>query len=277
MRGRRAGRLALLAVAGVVAQTAVEALTATPVAPALRRTNFRGRQVTLAGGPAAAIAASAVSAAGAGSRRAAGACLLAGLGSGAVGLYDDVVGNRPEQKAYKGFRGHLAALRERRVSSGMVKILGVGAAAVGAAALVDAGRQRRVVDTALAAGVIAGAANLVNLLDLRPGRALKVTTMLGALMLGGRGGGMAAGPVGAAGGLLRDDLGENIMVGDCGANALGALLGTAFAARTGVLGRAGALAVIASLTLASEKVSFTAVIDHTPALRQLDDLGRRRL
>ncbi|MCG5472110.1 hypothetical protein LADH09A_006145, partial [Micromonospora sp. LAH09] len=80
---------------------------------------------------------------------------------------------------------------------------------------------------------------------------------------------------GAAAGLLRDDLGEDVMLGDSGANALGALLGVALAARTGPLGRAGLLAVLAGLTAASEKVSFTSVIQRTPGLRELDALGRR--
>ena len=65
------------------------------------------------------------------------------------------------------------------------------------------------------------------------------------------------------------------MLGDAGANALGALLGVALAARTGA-GRPGvALAVLAGLTAASEKVSFTKVIQDTPWLRELDELGRR--
>ena len=55
-----------------------------------------------------------------------------------VGLYDDVVGARPEQKAAKGFAGHLAALREGRVTAGLVKVVGVGAAGLGAAALLAA-------------------------------------------------------------------------------------------------------------------------------------------
>ena len=63
--------------------------------------------------------------------------------------------------------------------------------------------------------------------------------------------------------------------GDAGANALGALLGVALAARTGPAGRALALTVLAGLTAASEKVSFTKVIQNTPGLRDLDALGRR--
>jgi hypothetical protein len=49
----------------------------------------------------------------------------------------------------------------------------------------------------------------------------------------------------------------------------------ALAARTGPAGRALALAVLAGLTAASEKVSFTKVIQDTPWLRTIDELGRR--
>ena len=294
-------------------------------AAALSRTNFRGRSVSLAGGPALAAAASVTAAAGAGSVPAAAAALVAGLGAGAVGRYDDEVGGRPAQQA-KGFRGHLAALREGRVTSGLIKIAGVGVAGLAASALLAAGEpahrrtaasallavgepahrrtaasallavgepahrrtaasallaasapahRRTAIDILLGAGVIAGTANLINLLDLRPGRALKAGLLLGAPLTAGRTGGLVAGPVGAAAALLPADLDEQVMLGDCGANALGALLGVGLAARTGRWGRAGLLAGLAALTAASEKVSFTSVIESTPGLRELDALGRR--
>jgi UDP-N-acetylmuramyl pentapeptide phosphotransferase/UDP-N-acetylglucosamine-1-phosphate transferase len=234
----------------------------------LERTNFRGRPVTLAGGPALAVGASVGAIAGAGDARVATAAAVAGLGSGAVGLYDDLVGGRPEHTA-KGFRGHLTALREGRVTSGLVKIAGVGASALLASALLP---RKRAVDVLLGAGVIAGAANLVNLLDLRPGRAIKAGLILGT-PLSARSG-VASGALGAAGALLPADLNEEIMLGDAGANALGALLGTAFVARAGTAGRLAALAGLVALTAASEKVSFTQVIQRTPGLRELDELGR---
>jgi O-antigen ligase len=123
--------------------------------------------------------------------------------------------------------------------------------------------------------VIAGTANLVNLLDLRPGRALKAGALIGAPLTLGRGGGVAAGTLGASAALLPADLGEDIMLGDAGANALGALLGVALVGKTGTTGRAVALAVLAGLTAASERVSFTKVIQDTPWLRRLDELGRQ--
>jgi len=66
------------------------------------------------------------------------------------------------------------------------------------------------------------------------------------------------------------------MLGDCGANALGAMLGAA-AAGLPRPARMALLAGITGLTAASEKVSFTKVIERTPALRRLDMLGRRPL
>ncbi|GAB3804281.1 hypothetical protein [Micromonospora zhanjiangensis] len=289
MSGRAStGRLLAAGVAALTARAVLRAVTSSPVAAPLERTNFRGRTVTLAAGPALAAGAATAGALAAPSAPAAAAALVAGLGSGAVGLYDDVVGARPEQKADKGFAGHLRALRDGRVTSGLVKIAGVGAAGLAAAALLAAdptvrarpgGRRAgwvgRGADVLLGAGVIAGTANLVNLLDLRPGRALKAGVLLGAPLLPGPAGGLAAAPVGAAAALLPADLDERVMLGDSGANALGALLGVALAARTGPVGRAGILAVVGALTAASEKVSFTQVIQNTRGLRELDDLGRR--
>jgi UDP-N-acetylmuramyl pentapeptide phosphotransferase/UDP-N-acetylglucosamine-1-phosphate transferase len=244
---------------GKVARAAVRALADNP---ALERTNFRGRRVSLAGGPALALGATAGAVVHRPERAA--ATVIAGLGSGAVGLYDDLVGGRPEHAA-KGFRGHLGALRQGRVTSGLVKIAGVGAAGLAAAALLP---RRRAADVLLGAGVIAGSANLFNLLDLRPGRALKAGLLVGT-PLG------ASGPIGAATALLPADLNEEIMLGDAGANALGALLGTAYVARTGTFGRLAALAGIVALTAASEKVSFTRVIENHPLLNRLDQWGRR--
>jgi UDP-N-acetylmuramyl pentapeptide phosphotransferase/UDP-N-acetylglucosamine-1-phosphate transferase len=204
------------------------------------------------------------------------AAVTAGAVSGAVGFYDDVVGNRPEQKAAKGFAGHLGALREGRVTSGLVKIAGVGGAALVASALLSRDRPRGgALDVLLGAGVIAGTANLLNLLDLRPGRALKAGALIGVPLAIGRNGGVAAGALGAGAALAQADLNEEIMLGDAGANAFGALLGLALAARTGPAGRALVLTVLAGLTAASEKVSFTKVIQDTPWLRRADELGRR--
>lgn len=235
------------------------------------RTNHRGEPVSLLSGPALAVSSAVTTALGAptGMKAAAAAVTVA---SGAVGVYDDIVGQRADQKGDKGFRGHLGALRQGRITSGLVKIGGVGLAGLLAAGSVT----KQPLDRIVAGGVIAGTANLLNLLDLRPGRALKVAIGLGSATVGGAAGGVVAGPLGASVGLLPDDLAERTMLGDGGANAIGAVLGLRLAAAGGPLWRAGVLGVLAALTLASEKVSFTKVIESTPVLREVDALGRRR-
>ena len=248
------------------------------------RTNHAGRAVTLLEGPALVLGAAAGAVAG-GSR--AGA--LASLGAGALGALDDLAGDATS----KGLFGHLSALAHGRVTTGAVKIVGLAATGIAAAALAgaeaprrDAGRPgavrppdshagvlRGVLDLVVGGAVVAGSANLVNLLDLRPGRALKATLFLsGPLALSGSRAAPAA--VGAAAAALPGDLAAVSMLGDTGANAAGALLGVALIERLGRRGRLVALAVLASLTLVSEKVSFTAVIESTPGLREVDAWGR---
>ena len=272
-------RKARLAVAGALAARAalagVTLLDARPAGAPWRRMNYARRPVTLLGGPALAAAAtvSAVAGAPAGTTT---ATAVVGAVSGLVGGYDDLAGARPDQSRDKGLAGHLRALREGRVSAGAVKVAGIGAAAAVAAVLTRQGRgPGALVDGVLTTGLVAGTANLVNLLDLRPGRAGKAAALAAAATVGGPAGGLVAGPLGATLAVLPDDLGERVMLGDAGANAVGALLGLRLAAVPGRTPRAALLAGIVALTLASEKVSFTQVIEATPGLRELDRLGRR--
>jgi hypothetical protein len=132
-------------------------------------------------------------------------------------------------------------------------------------------------DVAASGALVASSANLVNLLDLRPGRALKAATLVAApLGLGPTGGaGAGAAVLGVVGAAMDQDLAEADMLGDGGANALGATLGTAVVLGAPRPVRLAALAVVVALTVASEKVSFTRVIERTPVLREVDGWGRR--
>jgi hypothetical protein len=206
---------------------------------------------------------------------------LAGAGAAAFGGYDDLAGSGDR----RGFRGHLGALRQGEVTTGAIKLGGIGVTGMASAAMAGGSPA----DVAINAALVAGGANLLNLFDLRPGRAIKVAAASGALIavggsLGGRRAGVAAPrltagltslpPLAAAVTLLPEDLAERAMLGDCGANALGAMLGAAAAGLPRPT-RIALLAGITGLTAASEKVSFTKVIERTPALRWLDMLGRR--
>jgi hypothetical protein len=143
-------------------------------------------------------------------------------------------------------------------------------------------------------------------MDLRPGRALKVYSLIavvGALgvqatwarsafardmpFLGATLGAPWIEWIGSTAGLLvlalgpvlavwRLDLGERGMLGDAGANAAGALGGYLLASSLPFWGLAAAAALLLVLNLASERVSYTEVIESNGLLRYLDGIGRLR-
>ncbi len=262
------------------------------------RTNHRGEPVTLLEGPAVAIGgmAGALAARGLTGRERA-AMLVAGTAAAALGGYDDLAGSGSS----RGFRGHLGALRRGELTTGAVKLGGIGAAGLAASALLGLGgqgglsgqgglggqggpsghgrgsRMLGATDFMINAGLVAGGANLLNLFDLRPGRAIKVALGAGSVLAATseHGRTAVAAPLGSAAALLAEDLGERAMLGDAGANALGALLGTAAATALPRPARVLTLAAVVGLTAASEVVSFTKVIERTAPLRWLDMLGRR--
>jgi UDP-N-acetylmuramyl pentapeptide phosphotransferase/UDP-N-acetylglucosamine-1-phosphate transferase len=212
------------------------------------------------------------------------------LGAFALGFADDVFGDGSE----KGFRGHLKALASGRLSTGGLKLLGIGLLALATAATLggaEAGGGPWHVTaaiTVLGTLAIALSANLVNLTDLRPGRALKVYSLLATGLLGWwafvylTGGGswtdvaaafaVLLGPVLA---VWRFDVRERAMLGDAGANAAGALAGwLACIVLATWVPLAIYVVVLLALNLASEKFSFSRVIEGNAVLSWLDDLGR---
>lgn len=264
----RVARPLAAAVAGAaLARAALPVLARALPEQLVIRTNHAGRQVTLTEGAAYVLA-------GAGAGMLAGpASVIATAGAGGFGAVDDLA----QDRSNKGLAGHLGALRRGRLTTGAAKVLGIGATGLVAAWAADRTQGRRsVMDTLVGGGVIAGAANLANLLDLRPGRALKASLLAAAPLALGSGAGATAGgaAIGVGVALLPEDLAGTAMLGDTGANAAGALVGSALVQSLGRPGRVVALAVLVVLTLASERVSFTAVIESTPVLRELDAWGR---
>lgn len=214
----------------------------------------------------------------------------------ALGFIDDVFGSSDE----KGLGGHLRALRQGRLTTGALKLLGIGLVSLQVALgarlawdrLADRDVAQAVIEVLLATVVIAGFANLVNLLDLRPGRALKGYLGLGlaAWLLWVLTAGQVGSPwgpddvFGTAGVLVAFagpalavwpyDLGEKGMLGDAGANPAGAFIGVILAVALPAWGLALAAVLVVAANLASERVSFSAVIERNPALAWLDGLGR---
>lgn len=254
----------------------------------LRIENYRGRRVSVVGGMVIAVTlvATEVIAWLAGglapgnqelfgdlrSRTHTGTFVLA-LGFFGLGFLDDFAGDGRS----RGFRGHLRALRAGRVTTGAVKAFG----GLGLAFLVALWWERWSIPAAVVdAMVIALAANFVNLLDLRPGRAAKGFLILWALVaIPTRNSEylpISASVAAALAAWLPADLREQGTLGDAGANMIGAVLGAGFVAASGMPGTLAVLALLAVVTLASERVSFTEVIERTGPLRWLDRLGRIR-
>lgn len=217
------------------------------------------------------------------------ACLVLTLGFGLSGLTDDLLGGHD----HSGFRGHLGAMRRGVVTTGVFKIASgaiISLAAVAvmrAATWAEAARVNPwlLAQFALDSALIATSANLINLLDRRPGRAIKgfLLGILGAMVwiVPSRGAHRAlwaltqcAGAIGAAIAMLPLDLGEQAMLGDTGSNPLGAVLGLLLLHMSPGT-RIVLLALAVWLTLTSERVSFGEAIDSNRVLRFLDRLGRR--
>jgi hypothetical protein len=264
-------------VAGGLTALVAFALRGTLAVPALTRTNYAGRAIATAGGVAA-VAGFAVALGGAAlfdlhtAGRAADAA-LAVFGFAAIGLFDDVVGTH----AARGFRGHLAALREGRLTSGLLKlIVGLAVATIVAGSLFPFDAWRRVP----AALIIAGCANVANQLDLAPARAWKAS-FIGVVLVVLAGASIPTGTgmfVVAMAALVPFELREDLMIGDTGANALGAAVGVAIAhgAHASPIWLVAIAAVVVGLNAAGELTSFSRVIDSVPPLRAIDRLGRQQ-
>ncbi|MFD2611903.1 hypothetical protein [Paenibacillus gansuensis] len=196
----------------------------------------------------------------------------ASAGVALIGWLDDTAGDRE----IKGLRGHFREYRKRGiVTTGMLKAAGTCILAL-ATACFGGGSMVRIL---LGWGVIVLSTNTVNLLDLRPGRAIKSYVMLLLILLAFTAEtrmALVAQLPALAGALLlfRPDLQGRLMLGDTGANSLGFAVGSACAltAPTGVLA-AWALALLA-LHAAAERISLSVWIERRPVLRWLDRWGR---
>jgi UDP-GlcNAc:undecaprenyl-phosphate GlcNAc-1-phosphate transferase len=133
---------------------------------------------------------------------------------------------------------------------------------------------------ALAVPTVAGAANGVNLLDVRPGRAVKFAlpwvALLGWLAPSLGYPFIAAATVGAALAVLPPDLRERAMLGDAGSTLLGFLLGVGLVSALSKPWLAVALALIVVEHILAETVTLSRLIDAVPPLRWYDRAGRVR-
>lgn len=191
------------------------------------------------------------------------------IGVSLLGLVDDSFG-----RGGRGFRGHWQDLARGRVSTGALKALGT----VGLAFFVLTGIDQSFVELLVEVAVLALATNMFNMLDLRPGRAIKIFVLLGAGLCAGKGSfdllkdlGLFVGPILA---LLPFDLRRRAMLGDTGSTLVGAVAGVWLVLSLSVSTEIVALALLVALTVYGEFRSLGSAIERTPLLRRLDLWGR---
>ncbi|HEY5493195.1 MAG TPA: hypothetical protein VIK15_01275 [Candidatus Anoxymicrobiaceae bacterium] len=221
--------------------------------------------------------------------------LILVLGFCLLGLIDDVAGD----SGARGFKGHFSEGLHGSFTTGLVKaFLGFVVAMVAMQPwLYIAGRMNAsaYATWVMNAALVALTANLFNLLDLRPGRALKVFFPALALCAGLTlrfetlaGGGFmlpyaplyfyvtpALSIAAIALVLFPGDLREKFMLGDVGSNVLGAVIGLGLVLGTSFWWRLGVLILVLILNILSEKYSFSKAISSNRALNWIDSLGRK--
>lgn len=215
------------------------------------------------------------------------------IGFGLFGFIDDAL----DASGGGGFRRHLARAFKGEITTGMLKALGgcmVALLVTAKISLYWGVSTLNVFVWLMNAALVALTANLFNLVDLRPGRAIKVFIPLAALTVGltiryeilSVAPGIEVRPiqvfvapilcvVAVALVLFPGDLREKFMVGDAGSNVLGATVGLGLVLGTPPWWRLGVLISVIALTILSEKYSFSAAIERNRVLNYLDMLGRK--
>jgi len=190
---------------------------------------------------------------------------------GLAGLLDDILGNKRTQ----GFRGHFVSLFKGRLTTGIIKI--IITLLVTLIVLFELGIYN-FTEIVINLGIIMLMTNLLNLLDLRPGRSIKFFIFTSLCLV-----------------LLKIyslvyflpyyfilffylpyELKGRVMLGDSGANLLGAVLGFNIIIIINYFYiKVFILFLLLLLNLMSERYSFSTIIQKHNLLRWIDELGRR--
>lgn len=193
------------------------------------------------------------------------------IGLALLGLLDDVYGGAQA----RGFGGHIKALLKGTVTTGIIKALGGGLLALAVSWWIGGAISWKIILDGL---IIALSINVFNLLDLRPGRSLKVFLIVTIALLVATFTNdvwvFAVIVLGPALILFKYDLKAQVMLGDAGSNVLGGVIGFIIVAALGLTPKIVVAVILVALNIISEKWSFSKIIESIAPLRWFDQLGR---
>jgi len=187
-----------------------------------------------------------------------------------LGFIDDMLGQRDTL----GFKGHFGALFKGRLTTGGLKAVGGGLIAFYISVFLGGTWWDIILNTF----VLALFSNMMNLLDLRPGRAVKgfliFVLAIVLVALGEVDYLLLAALLGVVLCYFPVDLKARVMMGDAGSNVLGLALGYLSVTSLSLTARLGVLLFLIAIHIYTEKFSLTTTIEKNVLLRSIDQLGR---
>ena len=195
--------------------------------------------------------------------------LFASIAMSFVGIIDDSLGNR----GVTGLMGHFKALFKGSLTTGAFKALLGGFVGLTLAVTLSKSIPNIIVATL----VVALSTNMMNLFDLRPGRAIKAYVILAIIIF------LASAKfnrevmmliVPAVLAYFYFDLRALTMMGDAGSNVLGVSIGVFIVSSFDLPVQLVSLVLLVAIHVLTEKFSLTKIIENNKFLNYVDKLGR---
>lgn len=186
-----------------------------------------------------------------------------------AGILDDIIGNRD----VSGLKGHFKSLFKGNLTTGGFKAVFGGFVGI----LVSVVISKSISDIIINTLIIALSTNLMNLLDLRPGRAIKVYLAIIISIFTTLTGYIKVLPLLILPNVLayfKYDLKAKAMMGDTGSNVLGISIGILMVLGYSFNIRLTWLVFLVLIHLLTEKYSLTKIIENNKVLNFIDKLGR---
>ena len=186
-----------------------------------------------------------------------------------AGILDDIIGNRD----VSGLKGHFKSLFKGKLTTGGFKALFGGFIGI----VISIAISKNIYDIVINTLIIALSTNLMNLLDLRPGRAIKgylVISLVLLFTLGEYTRNLLLLILPNVVAYFNQDLKAKAMMGDTGSNVLGISIGILFVMGYSLKVRLIWLAFLIFIHILTEKYSLTKIIENNKFLNFIDKLGR---